>query len=124
MKILVVDDSQLVLQFTRDALQAKGHEVHTSADIFIASAVNRIQPDLILMDVTVSTQSGPVAVETLKKRGFVKNCVVLLYSGMPEKQLAELALSCGADGFVVKSKDPEELYTRVLKALEKVAQPA
>lgn len=124
MKILVVDDSELVRKFTQDSLEKLGHRVVTVSDIFIAPVVGQFKPDVILMDVTVGTQKGTIAVETLKKHRIGKQAAILLYSAQSPEQLAILARNCGADGFVEKSKDPVQLNERLLQALAQISPPA
>jgi len=66
-RILVVDDSEFMRNFTCDALQAAGYAAEVAGDAWIAPIVNRFRPDLILMDVVLSTHRGNVLIEVLRK---------------------------------------------------------
>ena len=50
-KILVVDDSQIILRILSDALKSKGYQVFTATDgAGAVSLVRKEKPDLILLD--------------------------------------------------------------------------
>lgn len=117
-KILVVDDSEFMRTFTCDTLQAAGYDVEAASDVWIAPIINRFRPDLILMDVVLNTYRGNVLTEVLRKYTFGRQPKILLYSIKPEPELRALAAECGADGYIPKSDDPQQLVKMVAAALE------
>lgn len=112
-RVLVVDDSSTARAFAVRALEAVGHQVQAAADIWIAPLVSQFRPSVILMDVEVGQQKGHIAVRALKKRAFAEGIAIALHSSLPTDELARLADECGADGFVAKSGNPEDLCAAV-----------
>lgn len=117
-RILVVDDSATARHFTAKVLERAGYVVQTAADIWIAPVVTQFRPDLILMDVHVGSQKGPVAIAALKRRAIGRGIRMALYSSMPSDALRKLADEVGADAVVPKCEDPQELLQTVSRILQ------
>jgi DNA-binding NarL/FixJ family response regulator len=65
------------------------------------------RPDLVLFDINLGTSvSGDKLVEVLKKgRGQLScesQCKLVLFSSLPEEDVAARSKKCGADGYIVK----------------------
>ncbi len=116
-KILICDDSELILAKTGDLLRGEGFEVLTSHNAWVAKVVREEQPDLILMDVSFGTKLGPIAVQALKRHNVSGNAKILLYSGRSDKELDELARECGADGFISKDNSDAEFIYQIRRVL-------
>jgi DNA-binding response OmpR family regulator len=116
-KILVIDDSETVLEATSIVLEDAGYEVipMSSAALF-AVTLNRAKPDLALIDVSMPVVAGQLVVG-LARRHQLHPCVIALYSSQPEETLAWIAEDCGADGYVRKTSKPEELLRHVAHLL-------
>lgn len=103
-RIVVIDDSPVVLAVATDALEAAGHEVFAAesgidANRYIFSPQ---PPDLILIDVMMPLLNGDQKVRLLKERNRSRDIPVLLMSSKPEDELAALARESGADGYIQK----------------------
>ena len=103
-RVLVVDDSEIVLAMASEALAAKGYEVCTAlsaaaADRFIYSDE---RPDVIIMDVMMPMQDGDKKTLMLKSEASTRDIPVLLLSSKSESELARLAAESGADGYIRK----------------------
>jgi len=116
-KILIIDDSETVLEATQVALEEHGYEVVAldSAALF-AATLNRAKPDLALVDVSMPVVKGQLLV-SLARRHQLHPCVIALHSSLPEETLRALAAECGADGFVQKTADPDVLAHHVERLL-------
>lgn len=113
-RIVVIDDSPLVLAMASDALVEAGHQVYATdsgieANQFIYASE---RPDLILIDVMMPMLNGDRKVRLLKERVSSRDIPILLMSSKPEAELAELARTSGADGFLSK---PFNKYTLLQK---------
>lgn len=73
-----------------------------------------LQPDIILMDLNMPIYSGHDAIIDIKKFGFRTNILVLSSEG-DEKNIAT-AFKNGADGYVLKDIEPNELFMVMKKA--------
>jgi DNA-binding NarL/FixJ family response regulator len=114
---LLVDDYAPFRQFVRSTLQKK-------ADLQIISEVSdgliavqkaqKLQPDLILLDIGLPTLNGIEVARRIRKHSPTSK--ILFVSENRSWDIAEEALRSGADGYVVKSDAASEL----LPALESV----
>jgi CheY-like chemotaxis protein len=103
-KILVVDDSRLILEAVKESLVSDGHEVAlTDNPLEVPHLIREQHPDLVLIDLNMPTMRGNVVARIVRK-AFGRGVVVLLHTEVPEeaKLLLELA---GAEGVVAKSAD-------------------
>lgn len=116
-RILIVDDSRLILEQMSDLLEDAGYTVHTASTVWIAPVVREHRPDLILMDVMLDTQDGASATEVLRRYGEAKSTPILLYSSKSPRELRYLAEECGADGWIHKGEDPSEIVRKVSDVL-------
>lgn len=114
-KVLVVDDSIIVLAMANEALAAKGYKVSTAvnasdADRFIYSDE---MPDIIIMDVMMPMLDGDRKTRMLKDEASTRDIPVLLLSSKPEKELVLLAAESGADGYIRKPFTFRELIDSI-----------
>lgn len=120
-KVLLVDDSRLVLDAARITLEEAGYEVRTLDNpLMVAMHLRRDPVDLVLLDVNMPTVKGTQVAEVLRSRGGAPIPVVL-FSDLDEKTLAQRAKECGAVGYLTKARgaDPSELVRTVAKWLRK-----
>ncbi|MGC4118652.1 MAG: response regulator [Myxococcales bacterium] len=105
-KILIIDDSETVLEYLQLVLEDRGYEVIAldSAALF-AATLNRAKPDLALVDVSMPVVRGQLLVG-LARRHQLHPCVIALHSSLPEETLRALASECGADGYVRRAPIP------------------
>ena len=116
-KILVFDDSPLVLAVTRVALERAGFSVHTAADLSaFEEARDAASPDLILVDVQMPEAFGDDVASTLRGARGVR-VPILLVSNLDEGELERRALEAEVDGWVSKRSGLPELVRRVKEYL-------
>jgi len=113
-KVLVVDDYDPNLCGLRDLLQRAGYTVCAASNGDDAlRLVREERPDLVLLDVVMPGMSGLEVCAELK--GSRSTCLtpVVLVSGAQERDTRLMGLEAGADDFLDKPVDAEELYARV-----------
>lgn len=109
-KVVFVDDSIVALEWAKEALGEVGIDVVTyNASLGIQSFVRKTKPNVVLLDVNMPALNGDLVCRMLKDSVQTRNVVVVLYSSMPENELAALAAKAGADGYIVKSDDGARL---------------
>lgn len=124
MKVIVIDDSELILSVVRSFLTSAGHEVVTRAmAVGTRAAVLRETPDVVLLDVNMPLLDGPEICASIRAHGGMRSTRVLLHSDRPESELRELARDCGADGYLCKTSS-RDLFLRRFDELCGVASPA
>jgi DNA-binding response OmpR family regulator len=102
-RILVVDDSLLILEAVRDALEPDGIEVegfHSLRELERAGALGDF--DLILLDAQIPGTRVQDLVE-VTRRSRPTGPVVLL-SSLSEEELTVRARELGLDGYIVKDR--------------------
>ena len=117
-RILVVEDDPTLRLVLRDNLQSEGYSVDAAGDG--ASAIKRARvkiPDLVVLDLTLPDHDGFELLPILRSLGQVPIIVLTARSQRVEK-LKGLAL--GADDYITKPFDPEELLARIRAVLRRV----
>jgi len=115
-RIYLVDDHAIVRGGLAAMLQAGGHEVvGEAADPTVAlSEILRLQPDLLLLDLSLQDRSGFELLTEVRRRDLPVRCVILTMSAQP-RHVAE-AIRMGAAGYLLKGSTREEL----LRAIDEV----
>jgi len=103
-KVLVVDDSEIVLTMARDALVDGGFEVFTASNGIEANRYifSSEKPDLIILDVMLPMLDGNKKAKMLKEGKHTADIPILLISSKPEDELRRLTDESGADGYIRK----------------------
>lgn len=103
-KILIVDDSELVLVMARDALEESGFEVFTCTNGIEANSYifSPHKPDLIILDVMLPMLDGNKKAKLLKEKDFSKDIPIVLLSSKSEEELQRLVVEAGVDGYIRK----------------------
>jgi DNA-binding NtrC family response regulator len=116
-RILVVEDSDTCRELVADVLTAHGFEVIALSGPFgFFRALARERPDLALVDVTMPGLRGDQLAAMVDQRR-LQHCPIVLHSVLPEPELACMAKSCGAAGFIPKSDDHATLPEAVARFL-------
>jgi len=103
-RVLIIDDSDLTLAAATSALERDGFEVKTTTTLGgFNSILNNWSPHVVMTDVDMPGLTGPELCAWIKGRIQTSHVPILFYSGLPDEELAELARSSGADGFVAKA---------------------
>ena len=117
MRVLLIDDHALVRKGLEELLQSRGIEVVGSAgsgEQGISLAKEK-SPDIILLDIKMPGMTGLETLEKLKAEG-VTTPVLMLSMSRDEEDLAR-ALREGAQGYLLKDMDPDELIPALNDAM-------
>jgi DNA-binding response OmpR family regulator len=116
-RILVVDDSRLVLQAIGETLASQYDVAFTENPLEVPHLLHERMADLVLIDLNMPTMRGDVVARIIRK-AFGNDVVVLLHTEVPEQAKALLE-GCGANGVVPKSQDEDALRAAVALHLRK-----
>jgi len=115
-RVLVADDSRTALSSVCRYLERDGRFeiVGTAFDgVRLLHQVNRSQPDLVLIDLSMPQMNGLEA--TTKLRSSFPELRLLIFTGLQGLSLREECLRSGADGFIEKSQMPESLMQEIFR---------
>jgi len=113
-KIMVIDDSELATEMMQMILESEGHEVLClNGALGATGQVSDFQPDLLFLDVNMPALSGDQLIELIRKNDKTKNTKVLLFSDREDSELRSLSDECGADGYMQKTSDQDEIINVV-----------
>jgi signal transduction histidine kinase len=120
-QILLVEDNKLSTTITTAALEAAGYSVRAEVDGRAAlEALDEQSFDLVISDWVMPGMDGLGLLKQIRQHGVHSRLyVIFLTSNDSREQMIE-ALTAGADDFVAKPFDPEELLARVRAALRVV----
>lgn len=112
--VLVVDDYEPNRRGLGRLIELAGYHVLTAENGREAlEIVKRSRPDLVLLDVVMPGMSGLDVCAEIKRNAETRFTPVVLISAAQERQTRLDGLEAGADDFLNKPIDPEELRTRV-----------
>ncbi|MCI1019812.1 response regulator [Microbacterium sp. C5A9] len=121
MKLLIADDDPQMVRALRITLAAHGYEVVVASDGAAAvAAAAQTHPDLIMLDLGMPRLDGIEVIQAL--RGWT-NVPIIVVSGRTGSADKVEALDAGADDFVTKPFQVDELLAR-LRALSRRSAPA
>lgn len=112
--ILVVDDDKLNREIVKAAFQEDGHLVSSAASLGeCRKGLEAASPDIIVLDRGLPDGDGLQLCLTLKKDPRFKAIPILMLTGKSEVTDKILGLRFGADDYLTKPFDIEELRARV-----------
>jgi diguanylate cyclase (GGDEF)-like protein len=120
-KILVIDDTELMVKLTTDILTEHGYEVVSANNgVDGIKMVASEKPDLVLLDVVMPGIDGFEVCKLLRKdeSNNLIPIIMLTAQGNEEDKLAGLEL--GADDYITKPFNPRELVSRVRNTLLRI----
>lgn len=120
-KILVIDDSMLILKFIQEMLKDK-YEVQLAFSAEKAYAIlESYLPDLILLDLEMPKIDGYQVLAQLKGTAKWRDIPVVFLTGMNDREKEEKALSMGAVDYILKPISAGVLRKRIQMHLELTA---
>ena len=118
-RVLVVDDDPQVRREVKSHLEKMGYEVHTAEDGLSAIKLAQTQsPDMVVLDINfpppkLGKERAIDGIEVLRWLRDSANVPVLMLSSTNLSSVKVMALGIGADDYVSKPFDPEELSARI-----------
>ena len=118
--IIMAEDDEIVSQVARDALSAAGHVVgivDNGADALHAIQIKN--PDLVILDCNMPELNGLLVLREMRKSAALYDTPVLILTGRQSSRDQDLAYYQGANDYMTKPFDPDELVFRVEELLAK-----
>jgi two-component system response regulator VicR len=120
LKILIVEDDVLMVKILEFILKKEGYQITSCKDGLTAiEKIPVLIPDLIITDIMLPFRSGLEIIGYTKEN--YENIPVIVVSSLGEEEGTVIeAFNLGADDFVSKPFNPNELLLRVKRLLVKV----
>lgn len=116
MKVLIVDDEEMAIKLVEHQLKLDGFEIITTTDGREAmDLIKSEEPDLVVSDIMMPFMSGLELLELIKSEK--KKTPVILVSALDDVEVIQTAIGMGADDFVIKPVNTDELSLRVKRVL-------
>ncbi len=120
MKVLIVDDEEMIRGVLKEYVEFEGGTAYEAADGMQAVRLCKDNDfDIILMDVMMPKLDGFSAVKEIKK---IKNIPVIMLSARGEEYDKLFGFEIGADDYVTKPFSPKEVMARIHAVLKRTSQ--
>jgi DNA-binding response OmpR family regulator len=118
MRVLIVEDDTGIATGLAATLRGSGYAVDVTATLALASAALRVEPfDLVLLDLSLPDGDGLDWLRQVRSSGSVMPVLIMTARDALPDRVA--GLDEGADDYVVKPFEPEELLARMRVALRR-----
>ena len=116
--VLIVDDDARLREYVRVNLEMEGYTVHEAGSAEEGMEVlDGLRPDLVLLDVMMPKVDGWEMLQRMHDRHGVGSIPVVMFSGKVDEGAAGEAAERGAQGFIGKPFDPQELIAQTKQLL-------
>jgi DNA-binding response OmpR family regulator len=112
-RILVVDDDEDIADMMEMILENQGYSVNTIIRAEEVLGIKEDLPNLILLDIWMSGVDGRDICRHLKNQPLTKHIPIILISA--NRDIEEIAKTAGANDFICKPFDMDELLEKVEK---------
>lgn len=110
-KVMIADDDPGILDAVRAMLEFGGYDVSSTNDGATVLDMNTDLPDLLLLDIWMSGTDGRDVCKALKRQQISRLMPIIMISASTE--LERSAKDAGADDFLEKPFDMDELLSKV-----------
>ncbi len=112
MKVLIVDDEEMIRGVLKEYVEFEGNEAYEAEDGMQAVKMCREQKfDVVIMDIMMPKLDGFSAVKEIKK--FDKDLPVIMLSARGEEYDKLFGFEIGVDDYVTKPFSPKEVMARI-----------
>lgn len=118
--ILVIEDDENMQAVMSRIFTAEGFELRMAADgTELTGILDEVTPDIILMDIGLPWINGFELAELIKNHREMKKIPIIFVSGQASEEDITRAFQIGADDFIKKPFEIDQLKATVTKFLEK-----
>jgi len=119
-KLLLVEDEEELVRIMETFFQDEGYEVRIAMNAEEALVVlEKFLPDIIVSDVRMGEMDGFQFLQALRALPAIKEIPFIFLTMMDDRQSVERAASMGANGYLTKPFDVEDLHEKIKQVLAK-----
>ncbi|CAM4053541.1 response regulator transcription factor [Flavobacterium sinopsychrotolerans] len=116
-KILIIEDDELMVKILKFILNKEGYQLSVIKDgLSAVEQIHSINPDMVITDLLLPYKSGLEVIRFVKENFEKIPIIVLSALGEEEHSVSEV-FKLGADDFIAKPFNPNELVLRVKRLL-------
>lgn len=120
-KILLIDDSEITLAMEKAVLEKRGYEVRATSTLMeFEKTLKDWRPDVILTDIHMPEAQGTDICRVLKTQFDSQDIPIVLFSSLADAQLAQLAETVGADGYLSKENGLDALASKIDELVDSI----
>ncbi len=119
-KVLIVDDDTEIVELIVNILEKDGRfETKTASSGYEAGIVTQqFRPEIILLDYMLPDVNGNIVCQTIKKNPEFENIKIIIVSGVVKQDEIAQLLKSGAEDFIKKPFDVDELTAKITAVLQ------
>lgn len=119
-KILIIDDERSI-RLLLESFLSKEYEVVSKSDGQAAlDWLETSLPDLVICDIQMPVLDGFQLIESIRQRGYTKHTPIIMLSGVENSKERVKCYKLGAQDFLAKPFNPEELDELIKKNLNPI----
>jgi len=119
-RILLIEDEEDIASLIKLQAELSGYNLHVEVDGLNGyRAIEREQPDLILLDVMLPGLNGFDVCRRVKNNPDLRNIPVIMLTAKDKELDIVLGLELGADDYVAKPFSPQVLFSRIKAVLRR-----
>lgn len=112
--VLLVEDDSVFAMIMRRRLEVHGYRVEVARDgIEALDAMREVEPDVVITDIRMPRMGGFELCEAIRADKNLRFIYVILISATSDKKTKVKSLEIGADDFLAKECENDELFARV-----------
>ena len=117
-KIMIIEDDSTTCNELKELLENNSYKVFILQDFKNAlGEINKISPDLILLDINIPYTNGELLLQNLRKE---KDTAVIIVTSKSSTTDEALSISLGADDYITKPFNPNILLLRIGAVLKRI----
>lgn len=117
-KIMLVDDSAIVLRNIKNILEPKYQVFVTTSGRQALSAIPEKEPDLVVLDYKMPELDGGAVFEEMQKDEYMKNIPVIFLTSVSDSKTIQSILKLRPAGYILKPPDQEKVLDTIQKVLK------
>lgn len=117
-RILVVDDTAIVLTRIFDTLQSDYEVITVNSGVRALKYLNQEKPDLILLDIQMVPIDGIETLQQIRRMNGFEDIPVIMLTGVEDKEVVLKSAKLGICDYMLKPFSSEDLIKRIHRVFE------
>lgn len=120
MKVLIVDDNRLNLQYARNTLLDSGLDCEillTNSGSEALKVLTEEEVDIVLLDIVMPEMSGTEVLKAIRRNQNYKDLQVIMFTSLEDKRVLQESFALGANDFINKPIEKIEFISRIKAAI-------